>query len=441
MEELLEVQRGEFMPAHWFQDPTSGYVMRCNKEIASQAFDRFNVLRSTVNALQEDVKQRCITFGWILKEIQETGLYTYICKKTDSYNHNVAQGYTSFYKFVQDVFGIKKRTAVRMIDVAKEFCVYEQIDEERGDVHVNVLYAGYSYRQLGEMLSVAEEYRQRITPQISTRNIARLGQLYKKHTPEAGTTVENDLIVWKQMHDEEKERANEKKNRLNFVPAKTVPARAPSENDSDQSDFDIDQDEFDGEDERDVVTYEGNSYTFNAIKDGMLRQIELLKDNAPQDKQDQWKGFCDIVKGVLDFDDPRACVSREEYSNLQMELVGYKYGRLTSPSGEPAGGKLTLKNEAERKKWLENYRSWGVWISVPEVNKTFYRYNFENGAALIVEEDVYYQVNYMRKDQPLMEHIGHKYAILDERYQKYDDDAFNSVTAVVKWLTNHAKEL
>lgn len=441
MEELLEVQRGEFMPAHWFQDPTSGYVMRCNKDIASQAFDRFNVLRSTVNALQEDVKQRCITFGWILKEIQETGLYTYICKKTDSYNHNVAQGYTSFYKFVQDVFGVKKKTAQRMVKVAENFCVYEQIDEERGDVHVNVLYAGYSYRQLTEMLSVAEEYRQRITPQISTRNIARLGQLYKKHTPEAGTTVENDLIVWKQMHDEEKERANEKKNRLNFVPAKTGTARSLSENDSDQLDFDIDQDEFDGEDERDVVTCEGNSYTFNAIKDGMLRQIELLKDNAPQDKQDQWKGFCDIVKGVLDFDDPRACVSREEYSNLQMELVGYKYGRLTSPSGEPAGGKLTLKNEAERKKWLENYRSWGVWVSVPDVDKTFYRYNFENGAALIVEDCTEWRQNYCEKGSPWRAFRLLRYAIIDEERTSYDSAAQGGVSGIIKWLTNHAKEL
>lgn len=46
----------------------------------------------------------------------------------------------------------------------------------------------------------------------------------------------------------------------------------------------------------------------------------------------------------------------------------------------------TLKNLAERKAWLANYRAWGVWIRVPQLGMTYYRYDFGNGDAVVVDE-------------------------------------------------------
>lgn len=56
---------------------------------------------------------------------------------------------------------------------------------------------------------------------------------------------------------------------------------------------------------------------------------------------------------------------------------------------EAETGKATtsvLKNLAERRAWLLNYRAWGVWIRVPQFGRTYYRYDFGNGDAVIVDE-------------------------------------------------------
>lgn len=45
-----------------------------------------------------------------------------------------------------------------------------------------------------------------------------------------------------------------------------------------------------------------------------------------------------------------------------------------------------LKNNEQRKEWLNNYRSWGIWYKDEHIGATYYQYRFENGAVLIVEE-------------------------------------------------------
>lgn len=45
-----------------------------------------------------------------------------------------------------------------------------------------------------------------------------------------------------------------------------------------------------------------------------------------------------------------------------------------------------LKNNDQRKEWLQNYRSWGLWYEDENIGCKYYRYRFDNGAELIVEE-------------------------------------------------------
>lgn len=45
-----------------------------------------------------------------------------------------------------------------------------------------------------------------------------------------------------------------------------------------------------------------------------------------------------------------------------------------------------LKNNDQRKEWLKDYRSWGIWYTDEHIGATYYRYQFDNGAVLIVEE-------------------------------------------------------
>lgn len=59
---------------------------------------------------------------------------------------------------------------------------------------------------------------------------------------------------------------------------------------------------------------------------------------------------------------------------------------------EPEQPELPLmKNNDQRKAWLRDYKSWGLWYTDEHIGARYYKYDFENGARLIVE--VYTQHN------------------------------------------------
>ncbi len=45
-----------------------------------------------------------------------------------------------------------------------------------------------------------------------------------------------------------------------------------------------------------------------------------------------------------------------------------------------------MKNNDQRKEWLRNYKAWGLWYTDVHIGARYYKYDFENGARLIVEE-------------------------------------------------------
>lgn len=45
-----------------------------------------------------------------------------------------------------------------------------------------------------------------------------------------------------------------------------------------------------------------------------------------------------------------------------------------------------MKNNDQRKEWLRDYKAWGLWYEDEHIGVRYYKYDFENGARLIVEE-------------------------------------------------------
>ena len=45
-----------------------------------------------------------------------------------------------------------------------------------------------------------------------------------------------------------------------------------------------------------------------------------------------------------------------------------------------------MKNNDQRKEWLRKYKEWGLWYTDEHIGARYYKYDFENGARLIVEE-------------------------------------------------------
>ena len=55
-----------------------------------------------------------------------------------------------------------------------------------------------------------------------------------------------------------------------------------------------------------------------------------------------------------------------------------------------------FKNTKEREAFLKDYKKWGVWKEIPELNMTYYRYTFKNGACVVVTEYLTYSAFYKK---------------------------------------------
>ena len=49
-----------------------------------------------------------------------------------------------------------------------------------------------------------------------------------------------------------------------------------------------------------------------------------------------------------------------------------------------------MKNNDQRKAFLNTYQSWPVWFTVPQADEIYYRYDFEDGSAFVIRETKYF---------------------------------------------------
>lgn len=68
----------------------------------------------------------------------------------------------------------------------------------------------------------------------------------------------------------------------------------------------------------------------------------------------------------------------------------YEYERVSYPDYYNDNRKLqlplpTLKNNDQRKEWIDSYNSWPVWIDLPHTGEKFYRYDLTNKIAITVK--------------------------------------------------------
>lgn len=176
---------------------------------------------------------------------------------------------------------------------------------------------------------------------------------------------------------------------------------------------------------------------------------EYLSD-AEQEQYIQWKAEQDgLVVNVVEtsaqpaeenkvqsigLTEPEAAmlpISDKEYDKLIKNL-----DNLIKPKNKTKTNLLNLKNEKARKTWLDGFRSWGVWLEVPQVDKTFYRFDFANGAALIVEVGFEYWA--FSSTPGAKERVA--YSIIDDKHDKFDSKGI-CYTDAITWLTAHAKEV
>lgn len=79
------------------------------------------------------------------------------------------------------------------------------------------------------------------------------------------------------------------------------------------------------------------------------------------------------------------------YTEHVMQLRAYQ-DLLAAEAEEPIEEPIeqlplpTLKNDDQRKAWLDKFREWSVWFEVPQAAEKYYRYDLEDGYSLVICE-------------------------------------------------------
>lgn len=94
------------------------------------------------------------------------------------------------------------------------------------------------------------------------------------------------------------------------------------------------------------------------------------------------------LKQILDIEKEEPGLPHMTIMQQQMVVAGLRLLQNCIKSmEEPEQPPLPeMKNNDQRKEWLRNYKSWGLWYTDPHTEARYYKYDFDNGVRLIAEE-------------------------------------------------------
>lgn len=126
-----------------------------------------------------------------------------------------------------------------------------------------------------------------------------------------------------------------------------------------------------------------------------------------------------------------------QIENVSEDLQDFEKDVVVEPQKEVVkSNRLGLKNKAEREAWLENYKDWGVWLSVPELNLTCYKYKFANGHEVVVSESSCFCENYIGGKRGCLL----RYHVINDKITFFDLSGV-AETYVLDYMTEYAKEI
>lgn len=276
------------------------------------------------------IKQPHFDIAWRLREAKER-------------NFAEELGYKDIYELSEAEFGFKKSSTAAYISVATEFM-------SNTEMRLQGRYQSFGYSQLVEMLALDWYDRQKISPDMTVKQIRKYKKDHKFVTLEDGR-----YILYGELTAKQKREYADYRERLS--------------------------------EERKSVQTSGQE------------NIKLETEN------------------LQDFDKNLSITSSG--SVFQSSLLGFK-------------------NETERESFLQQYKSWGVWLTVPELELTCYKYRFANGDELVVSESYCYFGDCYKADKKVLQV---RYHLRDNDKRNFFDMSGIAKTYVLEYMTNKAREI
>ena len=116
-----------------------------------------------------------------------------------------------------------------------------------------------------------------------------------------------------------------------------------------------------------------------------LKDIPIPTDTALTsylyDQERDLKQILDVEKEEPGL--PHMMVMQQQMVVAGLRLLQNYIKSIEEPEQPPLP---EMKNNDQRKEWLRNHKSWGLWYTDPHTGARYYKYDFDNGARLIAEE-------------------------------------------------------
>lgn len=377
--------------------------------------------RDSVDIIHENFKDAAKSFiaiGYYLKHMKKNKLY-------------MEGNYNDIWECAKEEFGLSQSAASRYMSMNDAFSVNgntPMLDDKYND---------FSKSQLQELLALPEEQREKIKPDKTVNEIREMAKEEKRLNEPAEEEIE--VFYQRYIIDMDNIPRTELKERLKerFRNARYY-----------GGDF----------------TYEGSSrgIRMNDKEEITWSYLVKLVDRYFPKNEIMEEAETGQLIGQMNVSDypgivPEPVTSAETEIIVEAEELEVIYGDsgignvyAAKQSIEPfyvsennendaASGLPELKNDEQRKEWVQNYKEWGLWYADNHIDVNYYKYDFSDGSRLIAVEypdRESYWCN--EKTDEVHYHFLKKHK---EKYDKttYDEKFRNdttSITEIIKYLKN-----
>lgn len=355
-----------YSPEQWVEHYQGDYLKTMTIETAGRIIksDMTNVARS------------CVSVGFHLKAIRDRELFR-------------DAGYDTLWDYAADQFGISKSSASRYMEINDRFSIGGNTPMLQKE------YKDFSKSQLQEMISLSPEQARKVTAKTTVKQIREMKP--KKEKPNEVPAVVIDP------EDTSDQCSGQ-------VQVGDYPSGVPEESVATSQQKKVPDTEVSP---RHCITgkskygfcnccgYGGAQCCNECSKDCNVRCGWLGEQQEEPQKS---------IPEIVEYDrSTLKCMIKDTESALElmrdywmqnqpltyakhtMQLQAYKmfmeYNDQSPIVESQEQPQLPLlKNNDQRKEWLQNYQSWGLWYEDKNIGCRYYKYDFECGAKLIVSE-------------------------------------------------------
>ena len=360
--------------------------------------------------LQENMtnmKMSFIAAGYYLKYIRDRELFR-------------EDGYESIWEFAEDNYVIKKSTASRWMAMNDKF------SQGGNSPSLAEEYKGFEKSQLQEMLYLDDKQIESVTPDMTVRDIREVRKpepvsAYGTNRAEDDSADNEENAVATSQQDEEQLPGQ--------MTVEDFPELIPDQNDL--------------KEESEVEKVHGEIVESEFVDDETDHN-ESRENEKFEELSDQTDA--ELLRDLLDQAKDRLSLMMEEFSEndirvrKQKLIVGAYAGTIAdldlyADQNRKQPELPKLRNNDQRKAFLNNYREWPVWFRVNEASEVYYRYDLPDESSIVICEYHFY-LPWLSKDQ---DRTGTREYLLKPGYH-YLEDCKTNTTTLVEHLKNIQKE-